>query len=333
LCDDAGIELVTTGGSSGVLAAQPQQALLSLINEVSVLDGGVIYDGLSAGLIFVTFAARAAEPAVLALTMADLARALEPVSDDQGVRNKVTVKNVRGGEFTAEDVDGPLGTATIGTYDTEVAVSSFYRSSAEDAAGIRLAAGTVGADGYRWPRLELNLARNPGLAAAWLGVTLRSRIDVTGISAARAQHPAGTVSLIVEGWTETIDQLRWDVVINAASYEPWRMGVVAAATGDTGEFVARAADNGSSTLASSASVGATSLSVATVAGDPLWSTVADDYPLDVEVGGIAVTVTAVSGGSSPQTFTVTGSTVTKALSSGLAVAVRRPNLVAPTLLP
>ena len=73
----------------------------------------------------------------------------------------------------------------------------------------------------------------------------------------------------------------------------------------------------------SASAGATSLSVATASG-PLWTTTADDCPLYIEVGGIRVTVTAISGASSPQTFTVTGSTVTKALASGLEVALWRP---------
>jgi len=76
-----------------------------------------------------------------------------------------------------------------------------------------------------------------------------------------------------------------------------------------------------------ASAGASSLSVATASG-PLWTTTADDFPFDVEVGGIRVTVTAISGGSSPQTFTVTGATVTKALSSGSAVTVWRPPVLA-----
>jgi hypothetical protein len=322
LCDEAGIELEIIGTGGQPMAAQPVDQLLPLIREVDTADGGVIHDGLSAGLTYVTFIARSSEAPALTLDVAQLARALEPVLDDQGVRNRVTTTSRRGGEFTAEDTDGPMGTAAIGVYDTSLDVSGFYSTGVSNIAGIRLARGTV--EGYRHPRLQLDLARNPDLADDWLTITLASRIDVTGIDTVRTQHPAGTVSQIVEGWTERLDQLRWDVVANCAPYEPWRVGIVAEPTGDIGEFVLRAADSGTSTIASPAAAGATSLSVATPAGDPLWSTVADDYPLQVEVGGVVVQVTACSGASSPQTFTVAATP--KALTTGLVVAVYRPNL-------
>jgi hypothetical protein len=58
--------------------------------------------------------------------------------------------------------------------------------------------------------------------------------------------------------------------------------------------------------------------VATPSG-PLWS--ANDGAFDIRVGGEVVTVTAISGASSPQTFTVTRSVngVVKAHSGGAAV--------------
>src|SRR5690606_29493970 len=40
------------------------------------------------------------------------------------------------------------------------------------------------------------------------------------------------------------------------------------------------------------------------AGGPLWSTDTDDYPMRLSVGGIPVVVTACSGSSNPQTFTL-----------------------------
>ncbi|MET7949213.1 hypothetical protein [Micromonospora sp. NPDC005324] len=51
-------------------------------------------------------------------------------------------------------------------------------------------------------------------------------------------------------------------------------------------------------------VDGTSLSVATAAG-PVWTTNVAHVPFDVNVAGERVTVTAISGASSPQTFTVT----------------------------
>lgn len=69
----------------------------------------------------------------------------------------------------------------------------------------------------------------------------------------------------------------------------------------------------------------TSLSVATSTG-PLWTTDSDDVPFDVMVGGERMTVTAVTGSSSPQTFTVTRSVndIVKAHASGTDVRLFQP---------
>jgi hypothetical protein len=65
------------------------------------------------------------------------------------------------------------------------------------------------------------------------------------------------------------------------------------------------------------------MTVATTQG-PLWTTTADDFPLFVNADGIKVTVTNITGSSSPQTFTMTGSTVVKQLNSGVPVSVWNP---------
>jgi hypothetical protein len=89
-------------------------------------------------------------------------------------------------------------------------------------------------------------------------------------------------------------------------------------------------DNGTSTLASGVTTTATSFSVATAAGDPLWTTAVGDFPMSATVGGELVTVTAIAGASSPQTFTVTRSAngVVKAHSAGALVQVFPPLYVA-----
>jgi hypothetical protein len=45
----------------------------------------------------------------------------------------------------------------------------------------------------------------------------------------------------------------------------------------------------------------------TAAGNQLWTTTAGDFPFDIIVGGERMTVTNITGSSSPQTFTVTRS--------------------------
>jgi hypothetical protein len=326
------VTILGDGGSG--LANQPVDAmgpqrpdkLLALFRDVEGVDGGILHDGRSVGLTYTTRRRRMNRPAGLTLNAAAGEVSFDPEYDDQNIRNKVTATRKGGGDATAEDEDGPLGTHTIGTYDAAVTVAVTSESLLEDVASWQVHLGTV--DGYRHPQLHLDLARDPGLAAAWLAMQLGERIDITNVTSVRSQQPTGTVSLGLLGWTQSIDQFRWDVVANCAPYEPWRVATLAAASGDTSEYVLRAGPvEGGTKLAAAASVGATSLSVATTLG-PLWTTDADDFPVQIEVAGIPVTVTAVSGASSPQTFTVTGSTVTKALPSGSEVALWRPTVLA-----
>lgn len=326
------MQVTILGDPASGLATQPVDSmgpqrpdtLLTLFRDVEGVDGGILHDGRSVGLTYTTRRRRMNRPPGLVLDAAAGEVSFDPAYDDQNIRNRVTATRKGGGEATAEDSYGPLGTRTIGTYDAAVTVAVASESLLEDMARWQVHMGTV--DGYRHPQLHLDLARDPGLAASWLAMQLGERIDITNITSVRSQHPAGTVALGLLGWTQSIDQFRWDVVANTAPYEPWRVATLAEPAGDTSEYLLRAGPiEGQTKLAASAAAGATSLSVATLLG-PLWTTDADDFPVVVEVAGVPVTVTAVAGGSSPQTFTV--APVSKDLPSGSVVSLWRPTVLA-----
>lgn len=328
LAAENGLELELLGDTGSGLATQttdrmgPQypEQLVTLLRECETADGGILWDGHAAGLSYTTRRRRMNTTTKMTLSAAAGEVSVEPAHDDQGIRNRVTASRKGGSDATEEDVTGPLGTAVIGTYDSSLTVNTVSEATLPHYARWAVRRGTV--DGYRWPQLRLDLARDPGLVASWLAVVLGERIDVTGLSAVRGQLPAGTVSLALDGWAETISQHQWDVTAVCSSWEPWRVARAAAAVGDTSPEVFRA-DTSGAQLASAAAAGATSLSVATTSG-ALWTTDADDMPVDVEVAGIRVTVTAIAGAGSPQTFTVAGSTVTKALPAGSRVQLWRP---------
>jgi len=48
-----------------------------------------------------------------------------------------------------------------------------------------------------------------------------------------------------------------------------------------------------------------------VSAGPLWTTKADDFPMDLDLGAVKVTATACSGSASPQTFTISPMPVTR----------------------
>src|SRR5690606_4275508 len=103
---------------------------------------------------------------------------------------------------------------------------------------------------------------------------------------------------------------------------PWHVGQVEAEGYDR-------VDTAGSELANGATSTATSLSVATTEG-PVWTADPDDLPFDIVVAGERMTVTQISGTSSPQTFTVVRGVngVTKEQKAGAAVTIAEPVYVA-----
>jgi hypothetical protein len=64
----------------------------------------------------------------------------------------------------------------------------------------------------------------------------------------------------------------------------------------------------------------------TSATTPLWTTAAADFPFDIAIDGERITVTNITGASSPQTFTVQRAIngVTKAHPAGTPVVLFQP---------
>jgi hypothetical protein len=217
-----------------------------------------------------------------------------------------------------EDTTGPLGSRIVGLYDTSAEVNLSTDLATRLYAGWFVSRGTV--EGYRYPVVTVDLRANPELAAAWLAVRPGHRVDVTNLSTVLPHHPAGTLSLMVEGVENEITSGTWIGTLKCSPYAVWKVALAAEDTGSTGEFLGRAVSDGS-TLAATALAGATSLSVATPTG-PLWTTTADDFPLTVAVGGVDAVVSAISGAASPQTFTIAALSATRPL--GCAVEVSNP---------
>src|SRR6185369_6825950 len=146
-----------------------------------------------------------------------------------------------------------------------------------DEAGWRVNLGTV--EEMRVPGLVLQLIDHPELWAPWLAMRPGKRMTCDNLP---AQYPPGTLDMALEGANEV-----WDAT-------SWRVAVFAADTGDTGEFVGRF-DTGGSALIASATATAGTLYVATTSGgSEVWTTVADDLPLDVGIAGERVTATNIT---------------------------------------
>lgn len=332
LCSENGIPLTIIGTSTTNMGPQGTDPLPTLLREPETADGGVLYDGRGPGLTYVTRTARYNQAPVLTadVSAGQVGDPFAPVDDDQRIRNRV--KADRKGATTStppvEQTTGPLGTATVGVYDTQITLPVDSDDYLIQYAAWMVHLGTV--EGLRYPQLRLDLAAVPALAAAWLTARPGSRVDVTNITSRATQHPPDDVPLVVEGWSEILSPLDWEATVNASPYRPWEVGVVEG-TGAPTQPVQRV-DSDASSLASSVTTTATSLSVAYTDGVG-WTTTAAfpaDFPFDVELDGERVRVTAITGSSSPQTFTVTRSVngVVMAHPAGTVVKLWRPAVIA-----
>jgi len=326
LCAENGETVTIHGTSTTLMGGQGVDTFVNLLRACEAADLGVLYDGASQGLDYVTRAARENVAAALTLdaTAGEVAPPFAPKHDDQRIRNKYTVSRLNGSSATYADTDGPMGTDAIGTYDstTPQPLNLSSDSVLPGVAQYLVHQGTV--EGYRYPALNLDLRRSPEKLAGWLAVAIQSRIDVTNVRDVATQQPPGDVSLLAEGYTESFDPFGLTVAANCSPYQPYRVGELAANSGhDTNEFVFRL-EASASTASASVLAGASTFSIATAAGHQLWTTTAagpNDFPFDVDLDGLRVSVSAITGTTSPQTATVdpSGLQILRAVASGATV--------------
>ncbi|WP_229401909.1 hypothetical protein [Micromonospora okii] len=293
LAADQAVPLVPVGTAETAMGPQPVGGLLDLAREVEAADGGMLYESLDGRLAYLRRVDRYNRPVDIGLVYSQLAPGLAPTSDDRSVRNDWTVS--RPGGAGGVQVSDEAHVAEYGRYEQSTSVNVATDADAGDQASWRVHLGTV--EQMRYPVLTLNWGREQTAAAlpAWLARDpLGARLTVTGVPPELSVD--GVIDQQIEGYTEQLDRYAWTVTINTSPNAPWRVALV------DGED--RVAADGS-TLAAPLAASAMTLSLASTAENGPWTTAAEDFPLDLRVGEERVTVSAISGTSSPQTAIIT----------------------------
>lgn len=323
--EEIGLTIVGDTTSAVTMGDQLDKNLPDLMLEAAASEGGIVYEPRDAlGFAFRTNRSMVSRAADLTLSCADheLTEALAPVDDDQQTLNDVTVKRVAGSSYRVEETAGPLSTDDppdgVGRYSTSVDLSLEGDDQLPDQAQWRLNLGTV--NEARFPSVKVHLYSNEfddALRASALAVDVGARLVINDPS---ADLPPEAVDQLVIGYSEEFDQFEHVITYVCRPYAPWR--VLTLNDDNFGRL-----QTGGSTLAADATSTATSLSV--TSSGQVWSTAAGDLPFDVLVAGERVTVTAVSGTTSPQTFTVTRSVngVVKAQTTGAVVELPSTSVI------
>ncbi len=317
LCEEEGEVCITLAADSEPMGPQPAGGLVSLLRECEAADLGVLHEnGFRLG--YQSRLERYDQTVGLALDfdLGQIAEEPEPADDDQRYRNRWTVGRSGGSEATFEDLtlvalDGPAADETTINVaaDTQLLNQASWRVHRD----------TVDED--RWPSLSIALHNSPELITAWTSLGYGARVTAANPPDEVAPD---TIDAVIEGHTEQWNQFLWQADLNTSPGSTYMVGVWGEATGGEAFY-----DTAGSELTAAFVTGTdTSMTVATTLG-PIWTTTAANFPFDIECGGVVLTVTNITGASSPQTFTITQTPVNgvvKTLPIGEALQLANPTI-------
>jgi hypothetical protein len=317
LCVEEGIPSRIKGDpdDTELMGPQTPAPLVDLLQQCADADGGILSEARESAAV--GFRSRVSmqsqTPVAYDYAAGHLAGTIDVDRDDQRFANDITVTATTGTTGRAQLNDGtalsvsqpPTGAGRYATtFDANCSPGRV-----NDLAGWRLRISAV--DEPRISKAAFNTNQPAIIASSTLTESILTLAIGDAITIANLPGMVlGSIipRQLVQGTSETIGMFSHQVELNTSPASPW----------DTRLYDATDCryDTAGSTLVSGVSAGATSLSVATSLG-PLWTTVGGDLPFDVSVGGVRVTVTAISGAASPQTVTV--SAVSRALAAGATI--------------
>jgi hypothetical protein len=230
---------------------------------------------------------------------------LVPTDDDQNLANDVTATRDGAGSARVTLDVGRLSTLAppsgVGRYDTQNTYSIAYDDIVADRASWDVHRGTV--DETRFPLISTLLenarvAASAALTQGLLNLDLGSRLVIVNPP---AWLPPEQIDQLVLGSTETMHQFGYRLDLNCLPASVWDLAIA-----DEVQSVTSTRYGTKSTIGS-ASSGATALTVTTAAPWPVWAT-SGIFPFDIMLStGERVRVNSITGGASPQTFSVTRS--------------------------
>jgi hypothetical protein len=260
-----------------------------------------------------------------------LAAAPVPADDDLYSANDVTVSRINGSSARYILESGPNSVQPppngIGDYQITPTISLGADSLLPDQAAWRVHLGTV--DEPRYPSISVNLTRasvngQTTLLNEALTADIGDMIQI--LNPPPSLLGPDTVTGIIQGYTEEMGIWEHTIEFVTVPQSPYAVGVLE-------DLVLGYADTDGSALHQAYPLGTeTTLLIDTLGaatGSPLWTVNSEDCPFDIAVAGERMTVTAIAGASSPQTFTVTRSVngVVKSQVAGADVRLWQPMIL------
>lgn len=316
--------------ASEVMGPQGVDTLANIIFDCLNVDQGLLYEPKDELALAYRTRADLYDQKALEISYPDsiLSEVPTPTEDDLNIVNDLTVTRPTGSSARATKEDGPLSVQAsplgIGRYVSSLSLNVGYDSQLADLANFIVFKATI--DEARYPQVKFNHARKALVNNQELADRL-NQLDIGDyyvLTDLPSFLPPSDVKQLIQGISMTLDTYEWTVTLNSSPYAAYDTTIFI-----TGLEQAADASSDLTQVNTAFNSTATSISVKTLSG-PLIDTAAANYPLDIVVAGEVMTVTAVSGSTSPQTLTVTRSVngIVKAHSANEPIYLNNPIYVA-----
>lgn len=307
------------------MGPQRSEGLLKLVQAAAEVDNGLLYTQRTVnGFQMRTLGTMYSRTPWCELSMSGghFSPPWSATSDDRSLRNDVTARRDGGGSVQYQLNDGSRLSISspseggAGRYDSSVSVNVESDAQLAAQAEWRVHVGTVDED--RFPAIALQLSRSVFRDTAGLALSAKLRDldigDLITLTGMLSEDIYDDLDQLVVGISKYLDQFTYDMTLTCRPGSGYRTGIL-----DTDWRL----DSADTTTNEALDTTETGVDVA-VTGT-LWT--AADQPFDIEIGGERMTVTNVTGATSPQTFTVTRSVngVVKSHSTGAVVRLADPN--------
>ncbi len=345
LCEENGRDYILAGSASKseAMGAQRSDTEYNLLRECVDADQGIMFeprDSLAVG--FRTRRNLCGQRGVpLAYASSHLGGDFLPVDDDRFIRNDVTVSRTGGSSGRYAIPDGDLEHLTtetppagVGRYEETLTLNAETDDRLVHLA--EWAAHVAAWRGQRFPAVEIDLSRtalvgDAATCTAVRGVSMGDVLEIatTGAPGWVSENP---VKILTRGVTEVVSRLSHRFRFNGAPARPYVTAAYPDSDGLPDLMLARRHTHLSTLGGGGVDDNDTSLTVVSTGG-VVWTTNANDWSTSLSGGGLYIKingeimqVTNISGGSSPQMFTVTRGVngITRAHAAGSAVHVAYP---------
>lgn len=321
LTADAGISGSVIGYTGDPMGPQLPSKLSDLLEECAEVGAASLEeDRDTLGLVLRTRDAIYNAPVLtLDIDQGHLSEPLRPEPDDQQTRNDVTVSRPNGGSARSVQTSGPLNVNPpesdpdgVGVYDEAPEFNYSSDDQLQAAADFRRSRGTTRVP--RYPSLTLDLTAeaydgDPALTARALDIDSGSILEVLNPEVSPDSLPQ-----LVQGYEETIDQYDHDLTVVSTPAQVYKVGV--------SEYTTRVQPEGLVTQAPFLVGSDTELMCRRIDSSyQLWVPTADDPAVadfDIEVAGVRLHVTSITGSSDPQTINV-DATPTNSVETGFTI--------------